>query len=519
MRRTPLLSCATAALALAGCTVGPNYAKPDLRTPGAYSEKAGGRPGATLSTVTAQTAPLDRWWTQFNDPVLDDLVRRALADNLTLAQARARVLQAREQVAIARAAELPTVSGSTSAIRVDTQSQTLTGLGAAGAAASGGAGAAAGAAGGTASSAITTPNRLEAFQLGLNASWELDLFGSVRRQVEAARAQEEAQVWSARDTEVSVVSEVANAYLQLRTDQSRVQVLRADLARQQDLFKIIGDRFKTGFVTNLDVDQQRVQLANTQSQIPQIDAQADAQAHALATLLGLTPEALYPELGPAKPLPPVPPQVPAGLPSDLLRRRPDIRASERQLAAANAQIGAAVAAQFPTFNLTLLPSWTRVGISDMFQPATRPLLSLAQGSAPLFEGGRLRAGVRSARAAYDQAFAAYKQTALQALQDVEDAVVRYQGDQQRWTALTGAYQAALRGEAIARQQYAVGLTDYTNVLNAQGSLYSIQDQLTQADSALATDVVALYKALGGGWDDAAVSGPPAAGRAQASAGR
>ncbi len=521
MRRSSFFTAAGAVVALAGCTVGPNYARPDLRTPGAYSEKAGGQPGATLSTVTGQTAPLDRWWTQFKDPVLDDLVRRALSDNLTLAQARDRVRQAHEQVAVARAAELPQVSSSTTAARVDTQSQTLSGLGTIGSAAGGAAGAAAGAASSAAASSISTPNRLEAFQLGLNASWELDLFGAVRRQVEAARAQEEAQVWSARDTEVSVISEVANAYLQLRTDQSRGQVLRADLARQLDLFKIIGDRFKTGFVTNLDVDQQRVQLANTQSQIPQVDAQADAQAHALATLLGLTPEALYPELGQAKPLPPVPPEVPAGLPSDLLRRRPDIRAAERQLAAANAQIGAAVAAQFPTFNLTLLPSWTRIGIADMFQPATRDLISLAQGSAPLFEGGRLRAGVRSARAAYDQAYASYKQTALQAFQDVEDAIVRYQADQRRWSALTGAYQAALRGEAIARQQYGVGITDYTNVLNAQGSLYSIQDQLTQADSALATDVVALYKALGGGWDDAAVSGPTAraATTAQASAGR
>ena len=527
MRRPlPLAASAAAALALAGCTVGPNFSKPDIRTASAWSEKAGGQPGATLSTVTGDTAPLDRWWTQFKDPVLDGLVRRALADNLTLAQARARVRQAREQVVVAQAAQLPQLTGSTTAIRVDTQSQNLSNIfgaaGAGGAAAGSGAAAATGAtAGGSTANGSGGPNRLEAFQLGLNASWELDLFGAVRRQVEAARAQAEAQAWSARDTEVSLISQLANAYLQLRLAQSRAAVLRADLQRQEALFKIIGDRFRAGFITNLDVDQQRVQLANTQAQIPQVDAQADAQAHAIATLLGLTPEALYGELSPVKALPPVPPVIPAGLPSDLLRRRPDIRASERQLAAANAQIGAAVAAQFPTFNLTLLPSWSRVAVSDMFQPATRPLLSLAQGSAPLFEGGRLRAGVRQARAAYDEAFAAYRQTGLQALQEVEDAIVRYQGDQRRWTALTGAYQAAVRAELISRQQYGVGLTDYTNVYNAQGSLYSLQDQLTQADGALATDVVALYKALGGGWDDAAVSGPTAlaVAKTQAGAGR
>ena len=536
MRRSLLLACAATALVLAACTVGPNYRRPDLPAAPQWSERAGGQAGVTLSTVTSDTASLQHWWTQFKDPVLDDLVRRALADNLTLAQARARVLQAREQVIIARAAGLPTLSGSTNAIRVDTQSQnlgTILGGGSGAASTTATNGAAAAAAGSSSSSSGGGPNRIAAFTLGFNAAWQLDLFGAVRRQVEGARAQAEQQEWSARDSQVSVASEVANAYLQLRLAQSRAQVLRQDLLRQEGLFKIIGDRFRTGFVTNLDVDQQRVQLANTQAQIPQQDAQADAQAHAIATLLGLTPGALYPELSAPRPLPAVPPTLPAGLPSDLLRRRPDIRASERQLAAASAQIGSAVAAEFPTLNLTLLPSWTRIDIGDMFQKPTRTLLSLAQGSAPLYQGGQLRAAVRQAQAAYDQAYAGYKQTALQAFQEVEDAIVRYQSDQRRWTALTDAHQAALRADTIARQQYAVGLTDYTGVYNAEGSLYTIQDQLTQADAALATDVVSLYTALGGGWDDTAVPapgakpvGPPKASRApdvgagpQASAGR
>lgn len=486
MRRSRLSPLLALAAVTGGCTVGPNYARPELPTPAAYSETAGGRPGATLSTVTAQTAPIDRWWAQFNDPVLDGLVRRALADNLTLTQARARVRQAREQVTVTRAAQLPTLSGTTTAARLDTQARTITGLG--------GAMMAGGAAGG-----VSTPNRAEAFSLGFNAAWELDLFGGVRRQVEGASAQAEAAEWSARDTQVSVVSEVANAYLQLRAAQARAAVLRRNLESQQGLFKLIGDRFRTGFVTNLDVDQQRTQLANTQSQIPAVEAQADAQAHALATLLGLTPEALYAELAPVKRLPPVPPTLPAGLPSDLLQRRPDIRAAERRLAAAYAQIGVATAAQFPTLNLTLLPSFSRIAISDMFQPPTRTLISLAQGSVPLFQGGRLKAQVRATEAMRDEAFAAYRAAALQALQEVEDAIVRYQADQKRWTALTDAFQAAQRSELTARQQYAAGLVTYANVFQAQGSLLQIEDQLTQTDASLATDVVALYKALGGGW--------------------
>lgn len=515
MRRSLLLATAASLLGLAACTVGPNYRERETPAAPQWSEHAGGQPGATLSIVTSDTASLQRWWTQFKDPVLDDLVRRALADNLTLAQARARVLQAREQVIIARAAGLPTLAASTAAVRVDTQSQNLGqifgGSTGSGSGASGSGTATGGTMAGSSSSSDSSggPNRLAAFQLGFNAAWQLDLFGAARRQTEAARAQEQQQEWSARDSQVSVASEVANDYLQLRLAQSRAQLLRQDLSRQEGLFKIIGDRFKTGFVTNLDVDQQRVQLANTQTQIPQQDAQADAQAHAIATLLGLTPGALYAELSAPKPLPAVPPSIPAGLPSDLVRRRPDIRASERQLASASAQVGSAVAAQFPTLNLTLLPSWTRLDISDMFQKPTRTLLSLAQGSAPLYQGGQLRAAVRQAQAAYDQAYASYKQAALQAFQEVEDAIVRYQSDQRRWTALTDAYQAALRADTIARQQYAVGLTDYTNVYNAEGSLYSIQDQLAQADGALATDVVSLYTALGGGWDDTAVPPPGA----------
>ena len=491
-----LLAGALATLSLAGCVVGPNYRAADPPTPAAWSERAGGRPGETLSTVASDAPPPDRWWAQLNDPALDGLVRRALADNLTLAQARARVRQAREQLSVARAARLPTLATTTTAARVDTQASTVSGLGGAGGAAGGGQTTA-----GPASGGFSTPNRAEYFSLGLNAAWEIDLFGGVRRREESARAQAEAAVWSRRDTETSVISEVANAYLQLRAAQSRAAVLREDLQRQEGLFKLVGDRFRTGFVTNLDVDRQRTELADVQSQIPMVEAEADAQAHALAVLVGQTPEALYAELSPPRPLPAAPPRVPAGLPSELLRRRPDIRAAERRLAAAYADIGVARAAQFPTLNLSLLPSYSRLAIGDMFQPPTRTLVSLAQGSAPIFQGGRLKAQVRLREAARDEAFAAYKAVALQALREVEDAIVRYQADQKRWTALTAAYAAAQSSQAIARQQYAAGLVTYADVYQAEGSLNRIRDQLTQVDAALAGDVVALYKALGGGWSE------------------
>lgn len=487
-------------LMVAGCTVGPNYVKPALPTPGAYAEHAGEDPkgGASLSRVTAETVSLDTWWALFKDPELDALIRRALADNLTLAQASARVRQAREQVIVAGAADLPTVSASTMAARVDTKGRTINGLSGGG---QGGGAAAAGGAAGVSSSGFSTPNRLEFFSVGFNAAWEIDLFGAGRRGVEAARAQTEAAVWSLRDSQVSVISELANDYLQMRLAQARLVVLKTDLKRAQGVLQLIRDRFRAGFVTDLDVNQQRTQLASTQSQIPQVESQIAAQRHAVAVLLGLNPEALDAELMGAGAIPPAPPSLPAGLPSDLLQRRPDIRASERQLAAASAQIGSAVAAQFPTLNLTALPTYSTLAIADMFQKPSTTLISLAQGAAPLFEGGRLRANVRSARAAYDQAFASYKETAVSALREVEDAIVRYDADQRRWTSLNDSFKAAQTSFGIATQQYGVGLTDYNSVYQAQASLLQAQDQLTQADAALATDIVALYKALGGGWSE------------------
>ena len=507
MRTLKLCGALLSAGALYACTVGPNYVKPDLAPPHAFESQAGGSDTATLSRVTADEADLAAWWRQFGDPELDSLVGRALKGNLTLAQAGARIRQAKEQVIVARAAGLPTLSATSMAARIDTKGRQITslgrGAGGVGAEAAGAGGAAAGSdAAGGASGGLSIPNRAELFSVGLNAAWELDLFGKARRGVEAARAQEEAQVWTARDSQVGLVSQLADAYLQLRTQQTRLGVLNADLERQRGLFKIISDRFRAGLVTNLDVDQQRTQLANTESQIPQVESDIAAQRHAIAILLGEPPEALADELKPTGALPPAPPTLPAGVPSDLLRRRPDIRASERRLAAANAQIGVATAQMFPTLNLSLLPTYSEIAISDMFMKPSGTLLSLAQGSAPLFQGGKLRAGVRQAQAAYDEAYFAYKETALTALRETEDAIARYDADQRRWTSVSGAFKAATSASGIARQQYEAGLVDYTSVYQAQASLLAVQDQLTQADAALATDVVAIYKAIGGGWGEA-----------------
>lgn len=493
---------------LGACTVGPNYVKPDLATPSAFS--SAGRPGtvgAKLSQVTPQPVDLTTWWNVFNDAKLSSLVKRAMSGNLNLAEAVTRVRQARAQEVISGAAGLPSVNATGIGLRQNSNANASGGIAsiAGGGAASGGAaaGAAAQGAAGSAqsSSGGSGPSHINYLSVGADATWQIDVFGGTRRSVEAARAQTAQAVWQTRDTQVSVAAEVAQNYLQLRLGQARMTVLQTDLARQQGLLKIVRDRFDAGFVTALDVNQQLAQIAQTQVQIPQIEAQDKGYIHAIAVLLGEPPESLEAELSTTGPVPPVPPVLPAGLPSDLLRRRPDIRASERSLASANAQIGVAVARFYPSFNLVGQGGFSSNSPSNLFDLKNASSVGLLYSSFNLFNGGQTAAQVRSAKAAREQAFYEYRRTVITALQESEDALATYAGDQARWAALVASFNASNNAFTIAGQQYSAGITDFTAVFQAQGTLLQLQDQLTQADAQLAIDVVALYKALGGGWSD------------------
>ena len=496
---------------LAACTVGPNYVKPDVGAPAAFSSEAQpGSSGAALSQVTAQSGDLSTWWNVFNDAELSALVKRAMAGNLQLAEAVTRVQQARAQEVVAGAAGLPSVNATGIGLRQNSNANasggiaSLAGGGAAASGSAAGAQAAAGSAGAAQSSAgATGPSHINYLSVGADATWQIDVFGGTRRSVEAARAQTAQAVWQVRDTQVTIAAEVAQDYLQLRLGQARVKVLQTDLARQQGLLKIVRDRFNAGFVTALDVNQQLAQIAQTEAQIPQVQAQDLGYIHAIAVLLGALPETMETELSAPGALPPVPPTLPTGLPSDLLRRRPDIRASERSLAAANAQIGVAVARFYPSFNLIGQGGFSSNSPSNLFDLKNASSLGLLYTSFNLFNAGQTAAQVRSAKAARQQAFYEYRRTVITGLQEAEDALARYAADQQRWTALTGSFNAANTAFTISNQQYAAGLTDFTNVYQTQGTLLSLQDQLTQADAQLAVDVVAIYKALGGGWSDAA----------------
>jgi NodT family efflux transporter outer membrane factor (OMF) lipoprotein len=491
MRRIFLLPALALIALLPGCLVGPNYHNPDLPAPPAYAEAA----STSQTQVSAADADLSHWWTQFSDPELNSLVARALAGNPDLQTAASRVRLARQQVISAVGALFPTLAGSGNVVKYDSQRNGTNGGN------SGGAGGLAG---------IPIPSHLTLYSAGFDSTWEVDLFGGVRRAIEQAKANEEAAEWARRDGQVSLLAEVANDYLTLRALQARIAIGQAELKRQQDLFGLIQARRQNGFVTNLDVNQQSVQVATAAAQIPQLQAMAAAQVHALGVLIGQPPEALIQELAaaPSDPaagtvpgLPPAPPSLPTGLPSQLLLRRPDLREAERRLAAANAAVGVQTANLYPKLNLIGLAAFAGPQIPSLLSSQNLSTIGVGMVSAPIFNGGRNQAAVAAAREQYNQALIAYRAAVLVAFRDVEDALARFKADDERRTQLDRAVRASLGSLQIAQDQYRTGLTPFLNVLQSENALLNSRDQLTQTDAQTLSDLVSLYKALGGGWSE------------------
>jgi outer membrane protein, multidrug efflux system len=475
-----------AAMLLAGCSVGPNYVKPDVATPSAYQDLPATKAQAPFSLPVASETDLSQWWTQFGDAELQSLIGRALQSNLDLLTAASRVREAREQEIVAGAAGLPQLNANGLGAHIHSNSSLLSKLGGSSSASSGAA-------------PPSGPMDLKLYSLGFDATWEVDIFGGVRRGVEAAKANTEAALWQMRDGEVTLTAEIAADYFTLRATQSRVAILRAEAQSQQSVLTLTADRARAGFVTQLDVNQQNSLTASTLAQIPGLEAQARTMEHAIAVLLAEEPEAMTGELDRSAALPNLPPQLPVGLPSDLLRRRPDIRAAERQLAAATAQVGVAVADLYPKFNLIAAASFTGSQLGNLLSGSNLGEAGLGSIVWPIFHGGEIRANIRSKKEDAKQAYYAYQKAVLGAVRDAEDALTRYTTEQQRLVQLERAVASGNSSAALARQQYRAGLVTYVNVLTAQANALSAQDQLEQSRQALATDLVSLYKALGGGW--------------------
>ena len=465
--------------ALAACTVGPNYRRPDVPTPPAFSELG--------DYAHAQTPPSDadlsRWWLQFHDPVLQSLVERALASNLDLEAAASRVRQARFEEKVAGAAQWPSVSATGSALTLNSDR----GSGAPSTGAS------------AAAQSLALPGHLNLYSAGFDATWELDLFGGVRRQIQEAKANSEAAVWARRDGEVTLTAEVAADYLTLREVQTRIALGEAELARQGDIGALVAARREVGFVTNLDVNQQTGATAAAAAQLRQLEAQERTEIHAIAVLLDETPETLEPTLASRGALPAPSPSRPIGLPSDLLQRRPDIREAERKLAAANAEIGVQTANLYPKLDLIGLASFASPSLDNLLSSQNFTSAGLGLLSAPLFSAGKTRAAIGEAKEQAVQARIAYRGAVLGALRDAEDALARHRSEEARRAQLARAVDAAADSLTIAQNQYRVGLVTFLNVYTAENTLLNARDQLAQSDAQSAQDLISLYKALGGGW--------------------
>lgn len=473
-----LLAATVAFFVLSGCTVGPNYRKPPEAMPANWVEPAEG-------VSTEGPVEIARWWTLFDDPTLDALIEQAMEADKDLKIARARVREARAQRAIAASQLFPSIDANAEYARVrpglNSSPSSVSAVSEAGV-------------GGTFSGAY------DLYQAGFDASWELDIFGGVRRSVEAATANVSASEEDYRDTLVTLLSEVAVNYLTVRGTQLRLAIARNNIEAQKKTLELTEVRFEAGLSSELDVSQARAQLSTTESQIPQLEITAKQAMHQLATLLGTPPAPLVEQLSETAPIPGVPPVVPVGIPSDLLRRRPDIRRAERQLAAATARIGVATADLFPRFFLTGNIGQASMSLADIGRSASSFWGFGPSMSWSIFNAGRVRGAIEVQNAQTEQALGNYEKTILVALQDVENALVAYSKEQSRRDSLVSAVAANERAVEISNELYSRGLVDFLRVLISQLALYSTQDQLAVSDQLVSSNLVALYKALGGGWD-------------------
>ena len=465
-------------LLAAGCAVGPNYQTPDLAAPAGWKE-------AQQKGVDTRAAELAQWWSAFNDSLLDSLVERAVRSNLDLRLAEARIREARATRVVTAAGAWPTVDVSGSYTRNRASENAI---------------------GAPAQGAVVAPSGGGAnldqnlYRSGFDANWEIDVFGGVRRSIEAADATIDATMEDRRDVLVTLLGEVAKNYIDLRGFQRQLAVARANLKTQQDTLELTQVRFQAGLASDLDVAQQEAQVNTTASQIPTLESSLKQAAYGLDVLLGLQPGVLWNELAKEAEIPGLPPEVLVGLPSDLLRRRPDIRRAERQLAAATAQVGAATADLFPKFFLTGVAGLQSVSASDWINGGSRFWSIGPRITWPVFDAGRIRANIEIRNAQQEQALTQYEKSVLTALSDVETALVNYANEQVRYRSLTDAVAANRRAVTMANELYIRGLNDFLNVLDTQRSLYVTESALTQSQATMATNLVALYKALGGGWE-------------------
>lgn len=460
-------------LSLSGCALAPRQPVPPPDAPAAWSTPIGTGAGA-VAKPGRPARPLEAaWWSRFADPLLTDLVDRALQANTSVQAALAALRQARALREVAAAGLLPTVGSSATAQR----------------------------------STAGGHDAGSHYQLGLDASWELDVFGARRSALSASAASARASQASLADVQVSIAAEVALAYIGLRGSQARLLLAERNLASQLETLQITRWRQQAGLVGALEVEQALSGTEQTRAALPPLRTSIAQSGHALAVLTGQHPAALDQRLAATQAVPQPGTDLVLSLPADTLRQRPDVRAAEQRLVAEMARLAQADAARLPAFKLGGSLGLNALTLGALTQGASVVGSLLAGVTLPVFDGGALRAQVDAQQAVLDQAVASYRASVLTALQEVEDALVALQGDRLRGARLQAAAQAASNAALMANQRYSSGLVDFQVVLETQRSQLVTQDSLAIADSTLAADHVRLYKALGGGWQ---ADGPGAA---------
>ncbi|HEY2399595.1 MAG TPA: efflux transporter outer membrane subunit [Steroidobacteraceae bacterium] len=497
------------ALLLSGCTVGPNYEPP--RAPDVQAWRAAPAQGELAIT---RSNPDPKWWLAFDDPILAELIDRGIAGNLDIQQAVLRVVEARQGIVAARAAGLPTLGGTASyqreqlgvkgilesqgvykdlnelADRLQPYNAAVPGL-----STSGVSGAR------QALNRFTSP--VNVYQYGLDSSWELDLFGRVRRSVEQARARAQGQSEALNDGLIVLESEIVQSYVQLRGAQALKASQEENVRAATVSLELAERRQRSGLTTELDVDQARTQLDDTRRQLPSFEKQIQQAMNALSVLTGQNPGALDAELRGVRPLPRIPAAVGIGVPSTLARRRPDIREAEANLHAATAGVGVAVASFYPDISLTGSIGIRALDASYLTNWASHFYSAGPSISLPIFSGGRLASNLTLARAQAQEAALNYRGTVLNALREVEDTLIAYRTDRDSRDQLEDTLRAAETTWSLAQSQYANGLTSFIQVLDSERTVLSDRQALVQADMQIANDIVALYRALGGGWEQSA----------------
>jgi NodT family efflux transporter outer membrane factor (OMF) lipoprotein len=462
-------------IGLSGCTVGPNFQSPELKDePGRSAVDAASVPSRTVEGAVDIT-----WWKSFRDLQLSSLIERLAAQNLDVETATERVIQSMAQRRVAVSQELPHIEGQSSSTYNRASPN------------------------GTLSLFVPAPGApldYGLFRDGLTSSWQLDLFGRVRRAVEAADAATLAAVENRHGVALTAVAELAQSYMQLRGIQNRLEIAKRNLGLAEENVELVNKRFGDGVATTLDLAQARAQQATIAATLPPLRTQEAELINIIGLLLGYAPRTLEAELRRAKMIPRVPRKVPVGLPGSLVRRRPDVREAEARLHEATAQTGVAVANFYPDVTLNGFVNVESLHLSNLFSLGSTAFAVGPAVSIPIFEGGRLRGTLELRESQQREAAVIFQKTVLRAWKEVDDALTAYREAQLRRADVARSVtenQAALRA---ARQRYQEGAIDFLNVITAQAQLLQSENDLADSDTQIATYLVNLYRALGGGWE-------------------